>query len=70
MLRLLPLLVMAVGAFAADGPKAKFKAPSAAEVFDSKGPVIFADDFSAGIFSKKWHFPRTPTTRSSSRIRT
>ncbi len=42
--------------FAADAPKAKFRAPSAAEVFDPKTPVLFADDFSTGAFSPKWRF--------------
>lgn len=30
--------------------------PTAVEVFDPKGPVRFADDFTAGAFSSKWHF--------------
>lgn len=42
--------------FAADAPKAKFRAPSAAEVFDPKTPVLFADDFATGVFSPKWRF--------------
>lgn len=56
MLRLLAFIVTAAGAFAADTPKPKFRPPSAAEVFDSKGPVAFADDFSEAVFSKKWRF--------------
>ena len=56
MLRLFALLVIAGGAFAADVPKPKFRPPSAAEVFDPKTPVIFADDFASGVFSKKWRF--------------
>jgi hypothetical protein len=56
MLRPLALIVIAAGAFAADAPKPKFRPPSAAEVFDPKGPVTFADDFSSGVFSKKWRF--------------
>jgi len=55
MLRVLVLLT-AAGAFAADAPKPKFRPPSAAEVFEAKGPVIFADDFASGAFSKKWRF--------------
>jgi hypothetical protein len=56
MLRPFALLVIAAGVFAADAPKPKFRPPSAAEVFDPKGPVTFADDFSSGVFSKKWRF--------------
>ena len=56
MLRPLAFLVIVAGAFAADAPKPKFRPPSAAEVFDSKGPVTFADDFALGVFSKKLRF--------------
>lgn len=48
--------LLAALASAADAPKAKFRPPSAAEVFDYGAPVIFADDFAAGEFSKKWRF--------------
>ncbi len=56
MLRFAASIVLAATAFAADVPKAKFRAPSAAEVFDPKQPVLFADDFAAGSFSAKWRF--------------
>lgn len=41
---------------AAEGSKPKFRAPDAAEVFDKKATVMFADDFSAPKFSPKWRF--------------
>lgn len=47
---------LAGAVFAADAPKAKFRPPTAAEVFDPKTPVLFADDFSTGVFSAKWRF--------------
>ncbi|NBV47650.1 MAG: hypothetical protein EBR95_01030 [Verrucomicrobia bacterium] len=53
---LLVLAALASATFAADAPKAKFRPPSAAEVFDPKTPVLFADDFSTGVFSPKWRF--------------
>lgn len=34
----------------------KFRAPKAAEVFDTREAVRFSDDFSAGSFSRKWRF--------------
>jgi hypothetical protein len=53
---LLALAALASAVFAADAPKAKFRPPSAAEVFDPKTPVVFADDFMTGVFSPKWRF--------------
>lgn len=50
------LFFLAVTAAAAEAPKGKFKPPTAAEVFAAEGPVIFADDFAAGSFSRKWRF--------------
>ncbi len=54
MLRFLALTCCAV--FAADAPKPKFRGPTAAEVFDPKTPVMFADDFGGAAFSPKWRF--------------
>jgi hypothetical protein len=45
-----------LGLAAAEGPPTKFRPPTAAEVFEPKGPVIFADDFQAPRFSPKWRF--------------
>jgi hypothetical protein len=57
MFRSAALIVFAtVLASGADAPKAKFKAPTAAEVFDPKAPALFADDFATGTFSAKWRF--------------
>ncbi|MEK0438994.1 MAG: hypothetical protein RLZZ233_1965 [Verrucomicrobiota bacterium] len=53
---LLALAALASAVFSADAPKAKFRPPSAAEVFDPKTPVVFADDFMTGVFSPKWRF--------------
>jgi hypothetical protein len=50
------LAALASAVFSADAPKAKFRPPSAAEVFDPKTPVVFADDFMTGVFSPKWRF--------------
>jgi hypothetical protein len=49
-------LFIAAAVVSAADMKPKFRPPSAAEVFDQATPVLFADDFSAGTFSKKWRF--------------
>jgi hypothetical protein len=54
-----PCLIWSVGvasAMGAETAKTKFRPPSAAEVFEAKGPVTFADDFQGAKFSAKWRF--------------
>ena len=41
---------------AAEEARPASRAPSAAEVYDAKGAVRFADDFASGEFSSKWRF--------------